>query len=135
MPEIPMRCLRCGFTDSDALECPHCRILTAAVYLAGEICRECGLKGGLRTSPDRYHETYKVSDDRIGTYTFDVTWAQALAESHGALIDVPDEALLHMLQVNVTEPRHYEHIPNPFAPGIVAEVVIAEHMIYAIQRR
>lgn len=126
-----LRCLRCGFTDAEALECPHCGTLTSAVYLGtDDTCRECGLKEQTRAGSTRHHETYTVSDDRVGTYVFDVTVAKYLAPHSGApLMEVPEEFVLRFLQVNVTEPRHYEHVLCAIEePGIVAEIRITDEI-------
>jgi hypothetical protein len=113
-----MQCLRCKWTDNEATECLQCKTPTITVYMGGNACRECATK--TNSDPKRFAQTYTVQADGIGSFEFLISRAQELC-SDAHVVEVPVEHLYRLLQVNITEPRHYAHV-DPAKPGIVATI-------------
>jgi hypothetical protein len=122
-------CLQCGFRSSaiDVERCPTCKQSLTSIYEDPnpDICRECTLK----LTPGK-GEVYSVSDDRYGSYAFDVHRIKEdiafLRKTFPAQIDkyiatIPKEYVANMLFVNVTEPKHYDHVTST-EPGIVVVI-------------
>lgn len=122
MPQLQALCLKCGYLDKLGTDrvCPSCFIALVCVTYHDGPCPECYRnRPGLLSA-----ETYEVDDEYVGRYVFDVEKAKLL-QGQGKLIEVPEPMLLNMLQVNVTEPQHYDHV-DMTKPGIIGTVQIGE---------
>lgn len=123
MPEaLVYRCLRCNFSasrkisrsDIEKLICPKCKFYFSALYVAGTECRECKIKEKARRNGERF-----TAINVLGSFVFDITKARKVAPTDDPL-RVSDAELSRCLLTNVTEPRHYAHVPDPDEPGLIA---------------
>lgn len=121
-PNTYLFCPRCGFKDKgeaeEFLTCPNCKTYICIAYFdpTPGRCRECFIKKLVMGV-----ETYTVSDNNYGTFTWNVEQASRLASQDVFELDI--EQTSRFLQVTVNEPLHYDHI-DPTIPGIVAQVPI-----------
>lgn len=129
-PGNVIRCLNCLYeTDDISIDkCPNCDLPVGVVYVGtqhGEGCREC-TQIKVDIIPGRREETYGVDDERLGFYMFDVAKARRALHSvpDTQAVELPPEFVAQLLYVNVTEPRHYSHIPDDKIdePGILCEL-------------
>jgi hypothetical protein len=127
VPNVVMECLQCGWQDKEyqTVDCPNCKVMLASLYYSPtDRCQECLF------SKAKYRQIYELADPVTGVIAFDVVSAQQWIdgpeykgpEMGGEALPMPNNLVLDLLRVNVTEPRHYPHVTNPEEPGILVQI-------------